>query len=70
MIALYIIGGIVAYLLIGAVVAGMAIWFNKEMAKDCWITVISWPLFLTIMILTSVVMLCVRLAKRIGGVKD
>ena len=70
MIALYIIGGLVAYLLIGAVVVGMAIWFNKEMAKDCWITVISWPLFLTIMILTTVVMLCVRLAKRIGGVKD
>lgn len=77
MIALYIIGGIVAYLLIGAVMVGLIIRTDKtdkNMDEHCWVGIVSWPLVLFVFILVMLVYLpikaSVRLAKRIGGVKD
>ena len=74
MIALDIIGGIVAYLLIGAVVAGLMIRTDENMDEHCWVGVVSWPVVLGLGIILVLVYLpikaSVRLAKRIGGVKD
>lgn len=77
MIALYIIGGIVAYLLIGAVLVGLIIRLDKEdinPTEHLWVGIIAWPVVIGIFLLASLVYfptkVATSLAKRIGGVKD
>lgn len=70
MIALYIIGGLVAYLLIGMVVAG--IWMRVDDDAEDYADGIMflWPLAVLMGIVACVASLLKHLAKRIGGVKD
>ena len=72
-----IIGGIVAYLLIGAVLVGLIIRLDKEdtnPTEHLWVGIMAWPVVIGIFLLASLVYfptkVATSLAKRIGGVKD
>ena len=74
MIAIYIIGGIVAYLLIGAVVAGVAMRIDKDVQDELGIVITLWPLVTLLGLLCALLcaanIILTKLAKFIGGVKD
>lgn len=70
MTALYIIAGIVAYLLIGSVVVGVAL-RTKALGIDnaSGASVVGWPLIVALLCIGNVLELLGKFAKRIGGVK-
>lgn len=70
MIAIYIIGGIVAYLLIEAVVAGVAMRIDKDVQDELGIVITLWPLVTLLGLLCAANIVLTKLAKFIGGVKD
>ena len=69
MTALYIIGGIAAYLLIGSVVAGLGIRRGKITARDATPVLWLWWIFIILEVSVRLNQLQIYLAKRIGGVK-
>ena len=70
MTALYIIGGIAAYLLIGIAVVGIAL-RTKTLSIDnaTGAAVAGWPLIVALLCIVNVLELLGKFAKRIGGVK-
>jgi len=64
-ISLYIIGGVIAYLLVGSVVIGLMIRIDETMAEDCWVGILAWPALGLLLVTLVPVALGIELAKRI-----
>lgn len=71
MTELYIIAGIVGYLLIGGVVAGISMRLagDSEWEPATWFQLLLWPLGVCMLIPIGVGLGLVWIAKKIGGVK-
>lgn len=70
MTALYIIAGIIGYLLIGAVLGGLILRFGgQNWATEAYFTIACWPASVCIAIPFGIIAGCIRLAEKIGGVK-
>lgn len=70
MTELYIVAGIIGYLLIGTVLGGLILRFGgRDWDSEAYFTIACWPVSVCIAIPLGIIAGCIRLAEKIGGVK-